>query len=160
MSASVHSSEPSKKERCSLPRKSAGENVTTEVAKKWFKQAAHDLDMAAKNIEIEGYDVAAFLAHQAVEKLLKALIALEKKRIPKTHHIDELAQDLNLSDEIMSHILGLTADYTLARYPDVSEEVPYEQYDRGIAVERVESARRVFELLKDACRALLEKHDD
>jgi DHA2 family multidrug resistance protein len=30
-------------------------------------QALHDLDMAEKNLSISGYDVAAFLSHQAVE---------------------------------------------------------------------------------------------
>ena len=160
MPASVNSIEAGKNERCSLLRREKGEKMTIEVARKWYKQAAHDLDMAGKNTEIKGYDVAAFLAHQAVEKLLKALIALEEKRIPRTHHIDELAQHLNLSDEIMSHVLSLTADYTLARYPDVSDEVPYEQYDRGIALERIESARRVFELLRDACRVLLERDNE
>ena len=38
--------------RCSLLRKDTGEKMTIEGARKWFKQAAHDLDMAGKNIEI------------------------------------------------------------------------------------------------------------
>lgn len=40
------------------------------AAAKWLKQALHDLDMAGKNVGIGGYDTAAFLAHQSVEKLL------------------------------------------------------------------------------------------
>jgi len=36
------------------------------IARKWIKQALHDLEMAHKNISIEGYDIAAFLSHQAV----------------------------------------------------------------------------------------------
>ncbi len=43
------------------------------IAFNWFKQACHDLEMAEKNISIRGYDISAFLAHQAVEKLLKAV---------------------------------------------------------------------------------------
>ena len=43
------------------------------IARKWIKQALHDLEMADKNISIEGYDIAAFLSHQAVEKLFKGL---------------------------------------------------------------------------------------
>ncbi|MGQ9778057.1 MAG: HEPN domain-containing protein [Thermodesulfobacteriota bacterium] len=120
-----------------------------EIAKKWLKQALHDLRMAEKNIEIEGYDVASFLAHQAVEKLLKAIFALEGKRIPKTHYIDDLAQELNVPAEVKSELLTIIPDYTLARYPDVSEETPYEQYNEKIAREKVASAKRIFELLKD-----------
>ncbi len=47
-------------------------NITARI---WLLQALHDLDMAEKNLTISGYDVAAFLSHQAVEKLLKALLA-------------------------------------------------------------------------------------
>jgi HEPN domain-containing protein len=118
------------------------------TARKWLRQALHDLQMAEKNIAIEGYDVAAFLAHQAVEKLLKALFALQGRKIPRTHFIDELALALNLTEETMEHIFDLTADYTLSRYPDVSDAVPYEQYNEAIALEKVGSAKKVFELLR------------
>ncbi len=123
--------------------------MTKDIGKKWLKQALHDLEMAEKNIDIEGYDVSAFLAHQAIEKLLKAIFAFENKKIPKIHYIDELAQRLNVSEEVMSYIFELTSDYTFARYPDISEVVPYEQYDAKIAKEKVESAKRIFRLLKN-----------
>jgi len=130
--------------------------LTAETAKKWIKQALHDLSMAEKNIEIEGYDVAAFLAHQAVEKLLKAQFVLKKEKIPKLHYIDELARMLGLSEEVIEPILSLTADYTLTRYPDVSDEVPYEQYDETISREKVAAARKVFQSLKDSYISLIE----
>ncbi|WXG42309.1 MAG: HEPN domain-containing protein [Candidatus Freyarchaeum deiterrae] len=132
--------------------------MTKDIGKKWLKQALHDLEIAERNIEIEGYDVAAFLAHQAVEKLLKAIFALENKKVPKIHYIDELAEKLNVSGEAMSHILELTADYTFARYPDVSDVVPYEQYDKKIAKEKVESAKKIFRLLKN--RYTIGEEDD
>lgn len=50
--------------------------MAKETAKKWLKQAFHDLEMAEKNITIEGYDITAFLSHQAIEKLLKVLFIL------------------------------------------------------------------------------------
>ena len=115
--------------------------------------------MAEKNIGIEGYDIAAFLAHQAVEKLLKAIFALEDKKIPRIHYIDELAQELKVADEVITRIFELTADYTLARYPDVSEDVPYEQYDEAIAKEKVESAKRIFELLQKRYEILAEENN-
>lgn len=134
--------------------------MTREIGKKWLKQALHDLEMAERSIGIEGYDISAFLSHQAVEKLLKAVFAMEGKEFPWIHYIDELAHELKVSEEAMSHILALTGDYTLARSPDVSDEVPYEQYDKEIAEEKVESAKKVFELLKDRYRQLEEGVDD
>lgn len=133
--------------------------MTIETAKKWIKQALHDLCMAEKNVEIGGYDIAAFLAHQAVEKLLKGLFALGEGKIPKVHYIDELAQMLNLPEEVMPPILSLTADYTLARYPDVSDDVPYEQYDDAISREKIEAAKKVFAFLRNRYENLIENND-
>lgn len=130
--------------------------MNKEIALKWFKQASHDLLMAEKNLEIEGYDVVAFLAQQSVEKLLKSIFALEGKKIPKSHFIDDLARQLNLSEEVLDNILDLTGDYTLSRYPDVADLVPYEAYDKEIATEKVEKAKQIFELLKEKYKNLKE----
>lgn len=68
--------------------------IKKETARKWYKQALHDLDMAEKNIEIDGYDISAFLSHQAVEKLLKAGFILEGSRVPKyEEYTKELADE-------------------------------------------------------------------
>ena len=130
--------------------------MKNETALKWLKQALHDLDMAEKNIAIGGYDVTAFLAHQSVEKLLKAIFIIRGAKVPRTHYIDELARKLKLDEEIVSSALGLAVDYTFSRYPDVAEHVPYEEYNEEIAREKVETAKEIFESLKDLYEALLE----
>lgn len=130
--------------------------MNKEIAMKWFKQACHDLEMAERNIAIEGYDVAAFLAHQSVEKLMKSIFAIEGKKIPKSHYIDELAKTLNFSEEIIDEILDLTVDYTFARYPDVGEHIPYEEYDEEIARDKVKRAKKIFYLVKSAYNNLKE----
>jgi len=129
--------------------------VNRTAAAKWLKQALHDLDMAGRNVGIGGYDTAAFLAHQAVEKLLKALLAAQGRAAPKMHFVDELAEQLELPAAVRVHIDGLSADYMLSRYPDVSDLVPYEQYDEALANEKVRAARSVFEPLKERYRDLL-----
>lgn len=55
--------------------------MTGIIAKKWLKQALHDIEMADKNIAIGGYDIAAFLAHQSVEKLLKSIFLIEEIKL-------------------------------------------------------------------------------
>ena len=129
--------------------------MTRAAAAKWLKQALHDLDMAGRNVGIGGYDTAAFLAHQSVEKLLKALFAAQGRPAPRMHFIDELAEQLDLPAAVRVHIDGLTADYMLSRYPDVSDRVPYEQYDEALANEKVRAARSVFVLLKERYADLL-----
>lgn len=128
--------------------------MSSETALKWYKQALHDLDMAAKNIDIQGYDVAAFLSQQAVEKLLKTIFAFEEATIPRSHHIDELARKLGVPQDILDDVLELTADYMLARYPDVADHVPYEEYNESIAREKVNRARNIFEHLKERLKDL------
>lgn len=132
------------------------EAIIKKVAQKWLKQALHDLKMAEKNVEIGGYDVAAFLAHQSVEKLLKAVFIIKGKKVPRTHYIDELAKELKLKTTLITSISDLTVDYTFSRYPDVSENVPYEEYDEKIAKEKVMIAKELFEALKKDYEKLLE----
>lgn len=122
--------------------------MNKESARKWYRQAIHDLEMAEKNIAIGGYDISAFLCHQCVEKLLKAGFILEGKTVPRTHFIDELARELNLPEELQDEIKELTVDYMLSRYPDVSEEVPYEQYSKEISMEKLKIAREVLNYFK------------
>ena len=114
--------------------------MNKEIARKWLKQANHDLLMAEKNIEIGGYNVSSFLAHQSIEKLLKAIFAIEGKTIPKIHYLDELASKLELSDELFDYVFELVSDYMFSRYPDVSEQVPFELYDEETAKTKVETA--------------------
>ncbi len=128
--------------------------MTRESARKWYRQALHDLEMAEKNIGIGGYDVSAFLCHQCVEKLLKAGLILEQIPAPKIHFVDELSRKLNLPKELEDKIINLTVDYTFSRYPDVSERVPYEEYTEEIARKKVEIAKEVLKYFKKRWREL------
>lgn len=130
--------------------------MNKNVAVKWLKQALHDLEIAGKNITIGGYDTAAFLAHQAVEKLLKSLFALKGQKIPRIHYVDVLARRLGVFEIVADEIIDISADYTFARYPDVGEHVPYEEYTKEIAQEKVAKAERIFALLRDRYQELLE----
>jgi len=129
----------------------------TAIARKWIKQALHDLDMAEKNIGIEGYDVAAFLSHQSVEKLLKGLIAYSGRPVPKSHFIDELGRSLGLPDEILECIMDLSADYQFSRYPDISDCIPFEQYDATLAQQRIANAKKIFDHVSDRIRKIMEE---
>ena len=134
--------------------------MKNKIAIKWLKQALHDLEIAEKVISIGGYDVSAFLSHQSIEKLLKAIFAFKGKKIPKTHYVDELAKDLELDSEIVDSVYELTVDYTFSRYPDVGDHIPYEEYNEEIAKEKVEIAKKVFQKLIELYRSLLEEEND
>ena len=54
---------------------------------------------------------------------------LKKNKLPKTHLIDDLAREIGLSEELTDLINELTIDYTFSRYPDISNSVPFEEYN-------------------------------
>ncbi len=119
-------------------------------AKRLIKQAERDLENARKNIGIEAYEVAAFLAEQAVEKYLKAYWMIAKKEAaPHTHSLTELGDALGLPASLRKHLVNLTADYTTARYPDAANGVPYEVYDRETAEAKVASGEAILTWLRE-----------
>ena len=114
-----------------------------------LKQADRDLDNARKNLTIQAYEVAAFLAQQAVEKYLKgAWVVTKKEPAPHTHALTELGDGLGVSADLRRHLADLTPDYTITRYPDAASAVPYELYDASIARTKVENAATVIAWLR------------
>lgn len=117
------------------------------------KQAERDLENARKNIGIEAYEVAAFMAEQAVEKRLKAAwMAVRAEAPPRTHSLTELGDPLGVSEEMRRHLVYLNVDYTTARYPDAANGVPYEIYDQPTAESKVQAAEELFGWLRKLTR--------
>lgn len=122
--------------------------------KRLIKQAERDLENARKNIGIAAYDVAAFLAEQAVEKYLKAYwMFLKKEAAPHTHSLTELGDALGVPAHLRKHLVNLTADYTTARYPDAANGVPYEIYDRETAESKVGAGEAILSWLRERMSA-------
>jgi HEPN domain-containing protein len=114
-----------------------------------LKQADRDLENAWKNLTIQAYEVAAFLAQQAVEKYLKGAWVLAKKEpAPHTHALTELGDGLGIPSDLRRHLADLTSDYTVSRYPDAANAVPYELYDEPTAAMKVQNAETVITWLR------------
>jgi HEPN domain-containing protein len=110
-----------------------------------LRQADRDLENARKNLSIEAYEVAAFLAQQAVEKYLKGTwVVLKEQPAPYTHSLTELGDGLGVPGELRRHLADLTPDYTVSRYPDAANAVPYELYDDTTARTKVQNAEAVI----------------
>ncbi len=101
---------------------------------KWWKQANRDLLTAKNCIGSGDYYASVFFSEQAIEKGLKALyIKLFNDAPPRIHYIDKLASLVNAPLDIMDATYELSEDYMLSRYPDVSDELPFELYDENMA---------------------------
>jgi HEPN domain-containing protein len=101
-------------------------------------QAVRDLDRAMVNRDTGGYEVAAFLAQQAVEMYLKAAwLAVLRRDYPHTHSLLDLARPLCIPEGLGPRLAFLNIDYTVARYPDAANGIPFEMYDTAVAGEKI-----------------------
>jgi len=117
-------------------------------------QARRDLVNARKIIGIEAYEVAAFLCHQSVEKYLKgAWIQKKRARPPATHYLRELGQGLRIPNRLLRHLAFLNPDYTVTRYPDAANGVPYELYDEPTARAKVKAAKEIARWVESLIRS-------
>lgn len=119
-----------------------------------IKQAERDLENARKTLDIEAYELAAFVCQQAVEKHLKAAWMVRKREAPPhTHSLTELGDGLGAPAEVRRHLVYLNPDYTTARYPDAANGVPYEIYDRATAEAKVAAGEEAFRWLRQLTSA-------
>ena len=94
------------------------------------------------------FDGTAFYCQQAVEKVLKALILLKtKEKKTEGHSLIYLGKTAELPHNFFSGLKKLSPQYFISRYPDITESLPYENYDSEIAKEQLERARRIFKWL-------------
>lgn len=98
-------------------------NPNEKLAKEWIQKAQSDLQYAkAGERETKQHHITCFLCHQAAEKCLKGLLALENISPPKTHNLGLL---LGKAPAGYSELAGLQKEvrkldkyYIAARYPD------------------------------------------
>jgi len=120
---------------------------------KLLLQAERDLNVAHQNfLKLYAYEIACFLAQQAVEKFLKALLMKEKKHYLPTHSLVELGKALKVPPDIYNKLAILTPDYNATRYPDVSLACPYEVYTAYVASHKLSLAKEVINWVKGKLR--------
>jgi HEPN domain-containing protein len=118
-------------------------------AEYWFKQAVEDFKLAEKLLSDGKYNYSAFLAHQAAEKILNALIIEVLREIPpRVHNLLELGEALRKTGidmaEVEDGLKYLNPHYLTSRYPDAANGVPTEVYSRRMAELCLQSAKRVL----------------
>ncbi|RLI98166.1 MAG: DNA-binding protein [Candidatus Aenigmatarchaeota archaeon] len=113
-----------------------------EEVKAWLEKAEEDLVTAKVNLENKRYDAAAFFAHQAAEKALKALYILRFKKLWKTHDLVALLVKLKGGKRLLRFCDELNRHYIETRYPTGAE------YTERIAAKAVRMAERVVRWVK------------
>lgn len=111
----------------------------------WKKQGKMEIESAERALTSGDFYLVAYLSHQAVEKLLKALILHRSHQPPPyTHSLIRLGKDAKVPRKFENSLRDLTPHYVLSRYPDASGEVPYELYDQRKAEAILRDAKEVI----------------
>jgi len=123
--------------------------------KTWLEMAQNDLDFARdilKNKQRPFY--AAHFCHQAVEKILKAIIQERTDETPpKTHNFNLLCKHtgLNLPDEMQKNLFSLAPHYLGTRYPEDINKL-YKQYDLQFVQNLFGRTEELFKWLKNTLK--------
>lgn len=115
-------------------------------AKQWLVKAWHDLSSAVILYQAHHFtDVIAVDLQQAVEKMLKSLLAYHQKEIPKTHDLTQLAalvsEYLRLAENDLDALDHITVYYVKERYPHGHFILPPREQIGSI----LEFAQRLFD---------------
>lgn len=115
----------------------------------WWKQGKNDFEKANVLFKSGNFDGTAFFCQQSVEKTLKALILLKtKEKRVEGHSLIHLGKMAGLPQSYFSDLKKLSPQYFISRYPDVTEDVPYELYDEKLAREFLNIADEVIKWIE------------
>ena len=93
----------------------------------WLERSKYDLETAKAMLDARRYLYLAYMCQQAVEKLLKAIIAQHGKENLPIHNLNRLAKLAELSGELEEEQIDLLAELTayniVARYGDYKESL-------------------------------------
>lgn len=122
------------------------------AVKKWLEYAKADLEAAevlTKHPKSKySYQLAVLHCHQAIEKILKTVIVLNKEEIYKIHDLVRLSElsDLKLPQEFQVYIKEINVHYQPSRYPDISYQGKSLKYDynKENAVYNLKKTQKLF----------------
>jgi len=121
-----------------------------EETRHWHEQARADFKAARDNLTSANYYVAAFLCHQALEKIMKALLIERRHQPPpQSHSLRRLALDLEHPENFQKSASKLESIYTDSRYPDVNIDLPAARYTLKDADMIIRITEEMFTWIQD-----------
>ncbi|MBI4460136.1 MAG: HEPN domain-containing protein [Acidobacteria bacterium] len=115
----------------------------------WWQQAERDFQKAHWLFTGKHFDGTALYCQQAVEKALMTLILLTtKEKKVEGHSLVYLGKSAKIPARFLPGLKKLSPQYFISRYPDMTEEAPYELYDETVAEEYLSIATEVLKWTK------------
>lgn len=120
--------------------------------KTWLELACNDLALANELLKSKGkIYYSAHFCHQAIEKLLKAIVTHRTKEVPiPTHNFKTLFEQANLSDipnDKKKFLYSLMPHYIGTKYPEDIAQL-YKHYTRAFVLKLYKETYQVFKWLK------------
>ncbi len=112
----------------------------------WLAQVDYDIATAEQMLHAGRYLYVIFMSHIALEKVLKALVTEETKKLPpRTHNLIDLAQraQVVLSQEQQDFLGKLNNTSVVVRYPDDLSAM-VSQYPEAIAQDYLERTKELI----------------
>jgi len=120
----------------------------------WLKQSENDLKFARGALGDGFYAQACFIAQQASEKAMKAILLSRNLTPPFTHNLSELCRTLRINGRLLQAAAVLDLYYVAGRYPTgASSLAPYELFDARQAQEALTFASRFIKAARAALKA-------
>ncbi|MFQ6125253.1 MAG: HEPN domain-containing protein [Candidatus Heimdallarchaeota archaeon] len=122
--------------------------------KDWLKQAEFDLSTTKTLKDNKKFSWAYFIAHQAAEKALKAL--LEKKNLPSWGHdlvdlVERVKQIISVPQIVVEACSQLNLYYIPTRYPDTFPSgAPANKFIEQQAIRAIEDAEEVLTFVQSS----------
>jgi HEPN domain-containing protein len=110
----------------------------------WLEQAGVMLGEVRNALDSDSLITVAFFSQQVAEQSLKALwLVRGDGLLPHTHDLMELAEGLEVPEEVRSDCQLLNPLYTISRYPDAANGLPARNFNTTMAAGYVAAAERV-----------------
>jgi HEPN domain-containing protein len=121
-----------------------------KATENWLAQVDYDLATAEQMLRAGRYIYVIFMSHMALEKVLKAVVTEETRKLPpRTHNLIDLAQraQLALSQEHQDFIGKINNASVVVRYPDDLSEMIV-QYSEVIARDYLQKAEELIRWIR------------
>lgn len=121
-----------------------------EITKKWLQFAKGDLEAAEvllKSAKTDwSYQLCVLHCHQAIEKILKAVIINKGEEPKRVHNLIFLLEKsgLRVTEEFRKYVEELNPHYQPSRYPDIRYKGPILKYNQDIAKYHFSRTKEVF----------------
>ena len=121
----------------------------TNIPQHWVEKAEYDLSAAKAMLDSRHYLYVLFCCQQAIEKLLKAIIAKQTDELPPRLHnlirLTELA-DLDLTEKQLEFLRKLSEYYIKSRYPEIIRKIS-DTVNLQIAKKNYNKTREIYKCL-------------